>query len=370
MKRVTVVPPHGLRQDAAATSNFMKLVLLLPSLVLLFGCGRAPDPTADTAASLPPVRTRVVTVQSEQIATATEVTGTVRPLQRAQLSAKVMGTIDEMPVVLGQHVNRGDLLVRISAAEIDARVVQAKSQLNAAERDLQRERDLLTKGASTADMVRGLEDRFTAAQAMVHEAEVMLGYATIRAPFDGTISRKLANAGDLASPGYPLLEIEGTGGFEAEAGIPDSLAASLTVGAPIAVEIGGIDGRAGRAGPPAITGRLAELSSAADSAAHTVTAKIALPVDERVRSGQFVRVLVPGAPAPQILAPQSAVTSSGQMERVFVAGDGNRAVLRLVRTGAARGDRVEILSGLDAGDRVVAAAPAGLREGQRLEIEP
>jgi multidrug efflux pump subunit AcrA (membrane-fusion protein) len=58
------------------------------------------------------------------------------------------------------------------------------------------------------------------------------------------------------------------------------------------------------------------------------------------------------------------------MERVFVVGEGNRAVLRLVKTGARRGDRIEILSGLAAGERLVAAPPAGLREGQPLEVLP
>jgi RND family efflux transporter MFP subunit len=308
------------------------------------------------------MKVQVVTARAENLPVIEEITGTVRPVQRAQLAAKVMGAIEEMPVTLGQRVHRGDRLVVISAGEINARVTQAQSQFNEARRDLDRERELLPAGASTADMVKGLEDRCAVAQAMLREAEVMLGYATIRAPFDGVIAHKFANAGDLASPGLPLLDIEGFAGFEVEAGVPDSLAAALAVGAPVAVEIPALGA--------SFSGTLSELSSAADSNAHTVAVKVAVPGSAAVHSGQFARIQVPGAPARLLLAPASAVSAVGQMERIFVAGDDNRAVLRLVRTGARRGNRVEVLAGLDEGERVLVAPPTGLREGQPLEIQP
>lgn len=330
------------------------------ALLVLAGCGRPTPPDVPAATELPPAKVDVTAVRAETVSTFAEITGTVRPERRAQVAAKVMGAIADMPVVLGQNVRAGDLLARIDAGEISARVVQAQAQLSAARRDLERERELLTKGASTADMVRGLEDRFDGAQAMVREAEVMLDYTKVRAPFDGVVARKLANAGDLASPGYPLLEIEGTADFRVEAGIPASLARALSNGAPVLIEL--------PSSGKTIEGRLTEMSSSADPDARTVEAKIAVPAGTAVRSGEFARVRVPGAPVRMLLVPASAVATLGQMQRVFVAGDGNRAVLRIVKTGAMRGDRVEVLAGLDEGDKVVVAPPPGLRDGQRLEI--
>jgi RND family efflux transporter MFP subunit len=210
-------------------------------------------------------------------------------------------------------------------------------------------------------MVKGLEDRFAMTQAMVVEAEVMLGYAMVRAPFEGVVARKTSDIGDLASPGMPLLEIEGTGGFQVEAGIPDSLAAGLSAGAPFEVDV-----------PVAgahFTGSLMELSSSADPSTRTVTAKLSVPAVNAVRSGQFARIQVPGASMRALFAPVAAVSTLGQMERVFVAGSGG-AVPRLVKTGAVRGDRVEILAGLSTDERVVLNPPVGLREGQRLEVQP
>ncbi|HUJ45083.1 MAG TPA: efflux RND transporter periplasmic adaptor subunit [Opitutaceae bacterium] len=335
---------------------FLSVIL---AWTLLAGCGRRES--AEPAASLPPARVRVAAVRIEEVPVLIEVTGTVRPVQRAQIAAKVMGTIAELPVSLGQRVKSGDLLVRISAGEISARVLQAQAQLNQARRDLDRERDLLTKNASTPDMVKSLEDRFAGAEAMAREAEVMLSYATVGAPFDGVVARKQASVGDLAAPGQPLLELEGTNDLQIEAGIPDSLVTGLAPGAPLAVEV--------PAAGTAFTGALAELSPTADAFTRTVTAKISVPASTPVGSGQYARIKVPGAPVRALLAPTTAVSTLGQLERVFVVND-RRAVLRLVRTGAARGDRMEILSGLADGDRVVVDPPAGLQEGQPLEIAP
>jgi RND family efflux transporter MFP subunit len=348
----------------------MNARILLVPVVFLAACSRQHDAAAAQPA-LPPIRVHLAAVRAENLPELIDITGTVRPVQRAQLAAKVMGTIDEMPITLGQHVRKGDLLIRINAAEISARVAQAQSQLNSARRDLDRERDLLGKGASTADMVRGLEDRLAAAQAMVREAEAMLSYTSIRAPFDGVVARKVANAGDLASPGLPLLELEGTKDFQVEAGVPDSVAARLKPGSDIAISL--------PATGATFVGRLAELSSAAESGTHTVLAKIAVPSDAFVRSGEFARVQVPGTPVAALTIPVSAVTRSGQMERVFVAEPGSgptasratlRAVLRLVKTGAARGNQIEILAGLDPNERVVVSPPAALREAQPLEMVP
>jgi RND family efflux transporter MFP subunit len=266
-----------------------------------------------------------------------------------------------MPVTLGQAVKQGDVLLEITAAEISARVLQTKAQLNQTQRDLAREKTLLAQNASTSDLVKSLEDRVAMTEAMVREAEVMQGYATITAPFDGVIARKSAAIGDLAAPALPLLELEGAGGFEIQLGVPDSLATQLQTGAELLVDV-----------PTAnlsFTGQLAELSSAAEADAHTVPARIAVPAGMKLRSGQFARVHLPGAPTHALLVPASAVTRLGQMDRVFVAIE-QHAVLRLVKSGALHGDRVEILSGLAGGETIVVNPTATLRERQPLEVQP
>jgi RND family efflux transporter MFP subunit len=280
------------------------------------------------------------------------------------IASKVMGGISELPVTLGQRVKSGDLLVKIFSADLAARVTLARTQLSVARRDLEREENLLAKGARTSETVRNLKDHVTTSEAMLRDAEVQLGYAELRAPFDGVVARRLVNAGELAESGQPLIELEGAADFEVEASIPDSLIAPLAPGATLTCEAAGA----------VFVGTLREISSSADTATRTVGVKIAVPDGTRVRSGQFVRVRVPGTSVRTLRIPAAAVSVSGQMERVFVVGENNRAALRLVKTGGAHGSgeqqTVEILSGLAASDRVVIAPPAGLRDGQPLEVQP
>ncbi len=355
------------------TSVSLLTIVLLAGSLSLTGCGRpggsatGEGSTATSEAARPVARVSAAVVHASEQPLPSEVVGTVRPAQRALIAPKLMGAIDALPVTLGQRVAAGEVLARISAAEILARVAQARAQLNLAQRDLDRERSLLTQGASTADLVRALEDRATMTTAMVREAEVMLGYAEIRAPFAGVVVRKLAQSGDFASPGFPLLELEGTSDFQIEAHLPESLAAGLTVGSTIPT--------VAPSSGASFSAVLAELSPSAEAAARTVPVKLSVPAGAAVRSGEFVRLRVPGPVVRRLSVPASAVSVLGQMERVFVitadAGPSPQATLRLVRTGGVLPDgSLEILAGLEAGERVVLNPPARLREGDRVEVQP
>jgi RND family efflux transporter MFP subunit len=302
----------------------------------------------------------VANVRLEPVASTLECTGTVRSARHAWIAARVMGSIEAMPVVLGQRVRAGDVLLRLSAGEISARLAQTQAQVAYTQRELERERDLLAKGAGTAESVRGLEDRLRLATAARQEAEAMAGYMVLRAPFSGAVSRRLVKAGDLASPGQPLLEIEGDAGLEIEAMVPESTAIKLAVGQRVPAVADSVRFQAD----------ITELAAAADPATRTVEARLAVPAGTAVHSGQFVRLLLPAPTSPNLLVPSPALTAHGQMERVFVVGADGRAILRLVRSGRTEGDRVVILAGLNENERVVIDPPATLREGQPLEALP
>ncbi len=336
----------------------MKLLLCLFALALTAGCSR-PGPAAAPAPG-PAVRVRVAAVEAAEVRHHTEATGTVRPVRRAVLAPQVAGTITELPAALGQAVRAGEVLVRLSSADAQARLARAEVQLKVARRDLAREKDLLVRSASTAEAVRNLEDRVTGCETMVREAEAQLGYTSLRAAFDGVVARRLVHPGDLASPGQPLLEIEGTADLELEASVPESAAAALVAGAKFDVSAGG----------QTFPATLREVSSTADAATRTIGVKLAVPAGAPVRSGQFVRVLIPGDTRPAVLVPAAALALLGQMERVFVVPANGPVQLRLVRTGARRGAHVEVLAGLAARERVVLAPPADLRDGQPVEVIP
>jgi RND family efflux transporter MFP subunit len=334
----------------------LRFTTLAALALLLAACSR--DKTSGSGDNdAPSVQIRTATATATATVRYQDATGTIVATDRARIAPKVMGTIARVPVALGQKVYKGELLIEISAREVEARLAQARSALAQTERDLQRETDLLAKNASAADTVRTFEDRRRQMLAVVDEAESMLGYTRIVAPFDGTISRRPVNEGDFATPGITVIEMDGTDRMRVEAGVPESLA-NLTLGSSLRVSTGTTE----------VTGILAEISSAADPQTRTVLAKIDLPDDSGLKPGQFVSVAIPAGEASPVVVPASAVSRVGQIERIFVVENG-RAVLRIIRTGAISVDTAEITAGLDAGE-VVALGGVTLRDGQRVEVVP
>ncbi len=337
----------------------MKPRLILPFLIpaaLLAGCGRG-EPARDARIqSL--VTVEAAAVESLEMPVTQAVHGTVRPLARARVSSRINATIAWADFAIGQDVDAGDILVRLSAAEIDSRVDQARTRLEQATRDHAREVSLLERGATTREMARALEERRAIAEGELAEARAMLDYTEIRAPFRGVVTQKFIHAGDLATPARPLFVIEGADRFQAEFAVPESLP-RLEPGAKLRLW----------SGETSVIATLAEISPAAAPGTRTRLAKIDLPDARAFRSGEFVRVEWPAGESRMLTVPASAVSRFGQMERVFVIRDGV-ARLRLVKTGITMGDRAQILAGLDAGETVIVAGPRALADGQPVEIAP
>ncbi len=333
-----------------------RLPPLLAVALLLGGCSRPASSGPVSSAAAVPVH--VITVVATIAPQTQPVPGTIRPFAYATVAAKITGTLATTNLVVGQAVQAGEVLVTVSAGELDARVAAAQAALSQAEREYERERTLETKGASTTDAVRNADDRRRQVRAALQEAEAMLGYTQIAAPFSGVLTAEYVKPGDLATPGLPLFELEGMDHLRAEVQVPESLPLP-TVGAELTILLGN----------DPVSGRLAELSPAADPTSRTRLAKIDLPASSSARSGQFVRVLWPAGDRTALTVPTSAVLAFGQMERVFVVTAGH-AQLRLVKTSAREGAAIQIAAGLDAGETVVVAPPATLQDGQAVEIQP
>ncbi len=337
----------------------MKQILLLLYILCV-----VPVSSQAEESSLPgkqePVLVKVWQAAPEEIPSAIELVGTIQAVNRAAIAAKVSGTIVEIPVVLGSQVTKGDTLVRISAEEISAKLLQAQAQLNQARRNLAREEKLLKKHASTPETVKSLQDMVRVAEAGYREAKTMLDYTTITAPFSGVITAKTAHVGDLATPGIPLLFLEDPGRLQVVTAVPASLLVRLHREDEVRVQVPAADLE--------VKGRVAEVAPTADPASRTGAVKIDIPVSDRLRSGLFARVGFPGETTTSLFVPAPAVSRFGQMERVFVLADG-KARLRLVRSGLRLRDQVEILAGIEPGEGVI-LAPVHLTDGQPVRVQP
>ncbi len=346
---MTRVPTHPLRA--------VPLVLAVAAC-LLTGCGSRHE--QEPPQILPTASVRVQKVEDKVWTSVEEVAGTVRAKRRATLEARVSGTIDQLPVALGQRVKSGDLLAHLDAAEISARVSQATAALDQAENDWKRISGLFAQQAVSQSEYDAAQARLQTARAAAAEAQAMLSYVEIRAPFDGVVTRKWVDAGDVAAPGKPLLALEDPNVLQLEADIPEGIAFHVQSGAQLACHIDGLKGD--------IAGTVTEITSAADPASRTVRVVLDLPKTEGLASGQFGRLAVPvgESRAPHVAA--SALVQRGQLEMVFAVTN-QHAQLRLVKTGRHDAGDVEVLSGLDAGEAVVIDGAAQLTDGQPVEVK-
>ena len=332
---------------------------MLSAAVWLSGCGMHP-PEAAPEPKLPTVTVRVQPVESLKRTATEEVVGTVRPKLSASLSAKVSGTIGQMLVAPGQSVTAGQLLVEIDAREVQARLDQATAIREQTGKDIERFKKLLAQNAVTQQEFDGVQSRFRVAEATVKEAETLLGYTKVTAPFAGLITAKRADVGDLAAPGKPLLELEDPTALRLEADVPEALLNKIKLNTKLGVRV-----------PDAnlsLEATVSEISPAADPVSRTSRVKLDLPVTQGLRSGQFGRAAVPVAEVNALRVPAGAVVVRGQMEMGFVVVN-QQAQLRLVKTGKHLGQEVEIVSGLSTGEQLVVEGASQLLDGQPVEVK-
>jgi RND family efflux transporter MFP subunit len=326
--------------------------------LLFSGCGRAPE--LPVTAGLPPATVRVQTVESKQRVATEEVVGTVRAKLRSVIEAKVSGKIEKMLVVPGQNLKAGGLLVQLDAREVQAQLDQALALRQQAQNDLKRATDLLQQKILSQSEYDNTQSKFRVADAAATEAETLLGYTKVTAPFDGVITRKYADVGDLASPGKSLLEIEDARDLRLEADVPEAVISHLTLGDKLGVRVSGVTNE--------LDGVISEIAPSADPNSRTFLVKLDLPPTPGLRAGQFGRAAMPVGETSALRTPASAVVQRGQMELVFMVVNGH-AQLRIVKTGKRIGDEVELVSGVDAGEQVVVDGAAQLTDGQPVEMK-
>ncbi len=335
-------------------------ITLLAAGSLWTGCKPHGEKEPVNATPRPAAQVKTATIAKEARLATEEVVGTVRSKQNAVIAAKVSGSLQRILVAPGQLVKAGDWLAQIDAREIQARLDQANAARELARKDVERLTKLLTDKAITQQEFDAVDSRLHVAEATVKEVDSLLSYTRITAPFDGVITRKLADAGDLAVPGKPLFELEDPAVLRLEADVPEAAIGRLKLGLSLPVRIASVETN--------LTGVVCEIAPTADPNSRTFLIKLDLPVVAGLRSGQFGRVEVPTAEISALRMPFSALVVRGQLEIVFVAA-GQKAQMRLVKTGKHLGNAVEIVSGLEPGERIVVEGAAQLTDGQPLILQ-
>jgi RND family efflux transporter MFP subunit len=276
-----------------------------------------------------------------------------------------------LEVRAGDRVRSGQVLLRLdaraaeqAAAASAAQVGAASAEQEAATRDFERQRQLFAQNYISRAALDRAEAQYRAARAgaaaqmaTASAARTQSGFYVVRAPYDGIVADVAVVLGDMALPGRPLLTVYDPRALRVKAAVPQTVALQLVADMRPEAEIPGVGQR--------IAPARWQLLPTVDPATHTLELRLDLPaVAARLTPGMFARAWLPlpGAADRRVYVPQGAVLRRAQLDAVYVVGPDDRPLLRQVRLGRPDGDRIEILSGLDAGERValepqVAARP-------------
>jgi RND family efflux transporter MFP subunit len=316
--------------------------------------------TSRSPSERPVIHADVITLHSEKIPVYREVTGSVTSASAATLASKVLGQVETIRVKEGNRVKTGEVLITLDSRALRAQRERAEAELENAKIHLQRVRTLFTERSATQQEVDNAERAYKVAEATWNGIEADLAYTTIKAPFDGVITEKLIEVGELASPGRSLLRIEDEGHLRLEVPVAESDASSLRIGQSVMVRLDALDGLA-------LDGRVAQILPAADPSTHSFWVKTDLPSVPRIKSGLFGRMIFVAGQRSALMIPQSAIRVEGEISRVYVVDDSGNVQSRLIQPGQIQEGKVEGLSGLVSGERILARSSDG-RDGAIVQI--
>jgi RND family efflux transporter MFP subunit len=344
--------------------NRLLLAASLAAPLLLSGCapGARAAPRAD--ASVPAVPVRLAPVEPGPIAYPIRAAGVVATKDGWDLAFKVGGLLARMEVRDGERVARGQVLARLDVTELSAGVRQAREGLEKARRDAARMASLAAGDAAPRAAAEDTRTAQAIAEAQLAAGEFNLRHATLVAPDDGWVDRRLAEPGEVIAPGRPVLRVSGTGrGFVVRASLPERDVLNLRPGTAGTVALDADPARP-------LSGHVTEVGRTAARGTGTYEIEVALD-DPRARSlpsGLTAKVEISRTVPAQGAVPLAAVVDGdGETGAVFVVAQGVARRLP-VRIALLEGDRAILAGGVAGIDRVVTDGAPRLADGSRVDV--
>lgn len=350
------------------------LVATLGITILISSCG-GKDQKA-VADNSPAVAVQTRTASEDSSSPFLTVSGKVEAAKNANISTRMMGYVDKIYVQVGDKVRNGQLLLSVNNADISAKLAQvnagiteAEAAFTNAEKDYNRFTTLFKENSASQKELDDITANYNMAKARLESAKQMkngvnaqMGYANIRAPFNGVVTNKFINAGDMANPGMPLLEVESPGQYQVMAMVPESEILEIKNDTEVDVQLKALD--------QTIKGKVTEVSSSSKNTGGQYLVKVILDkTDAQILSGMYATVRFPvgrKTTSSAIMVPVEAVVNNGQLTGIYTVSQSNTALLRWLRLGRTFGDKVEVLSGLSADEQFIVSAEGKLFNGAKI----
>lgn len=367
-----------------ALTGFVLIIMTLS----VAGCSK--DHTAEKAGIVPAsMITGVVTETAKAISIPEfiDVVGSVRARTSAVVSTRIPGSVSVLRVREGDRVKKGQILAQLDAQENQATAAVATAGIDEARRGLDEAISRKKLADATFDRYQNLfkeqavsrqefdvklsekevalqgvarsEARLRQAQEGAKAATTMSDYTKIVAPISGVVASKQADLGASVFPGQPLMTIEDDGSYQLELAVPENVATTVTPGTALQVTLDALGS--------SFAARISEIVPTADPVSRTFVAKI--PLNRKgLKSGMFGRGAISiGSTVTGITVPKKSVIEQGALTSLWIVDKGNIVRMRIIKVGRQTGDRLEVLSGLSDGERVVVSGVEKVTEGAKVE---
>lgn len=338
----------------------------LGALLVLVACGGDPAPVAGGRrgpADSVAVPVEFALARLDTAGRSVSATGTVEPLRSVAINSQLSGSVLSVNVEEGDRVRVGTVLSQIDVRELSAQLASAEASLEVARRTAERSKQLRDQEIITVAEFERDEAAYIAAKATYDQLQTRVSQATARSPIAGTVLERRVDQGDIVANQTRMFTIGDISQLVVRVPISELDVTALGENDVVSVRLDALPGRT-------VTGRVRRIFPAADSTTRLVPVEIALTGAEArdVRPGFLARVELRLKPRVGVLVvPATAVLDQSGGTAVFTVENG-RAVRRSIRRGEYYGDRVEVLSGLAAGDTVVTTGAATLRDGAQLRF--
>src|SRR5689334_17426980 len=296
---------------------------VIAALLLTIGCGSKEEqtPAPVSAASQATIQAAVITIRPVPMPVRVEVTGQVTTVFQATLSSRIQGIIEKVFVREGSRVSKGQTLIELDNRDLQADLSRVTAETENAKAHLSRMKTLYGQDAVSKQEMENATRTFKVAEANRKAVLAQLSYTIVKAPFDGVITEKKVEAGELASPGQPLLKMEDPLKLRLEATVAEGDLRSFSPGDKIPVVIDALGGQA-------LAGVVGQILPAGDPQTHTFMVKVDLPNMPGLKTGMFGRLQLDKGTAETLLVPISAVVERGELTSVFVVGSDQISRLR------------------------------------------
>ena len=358
----------------AAQYMLKRLVVLLVVLGSLFGGifgwkhHKAEQSRIAVASMKPPAATVASTVvTSERWQSSVPAVGTLSAIQGVEVSSEVAGIIDSIGFDSGSTIKQGALLVQLDATTELADLRALEAQLKLAQLDYERATGLALRTALSQAQLDRARSQLDSLAAQADAQRATIDRKSIRAPFGGTLGIRKVDVGEYLAPGATVVSLQRLDVLYVDFNVPERYLQQLQQGQTVMLSTAASPERE-------FTGTISAISPRIDDQTRNVEVRATVPNEETLlRPGMFAKVTVLSGGKESVLTlPRTAISFYPYGDSVFVIlGDGEEmtAERRHVTTGRVREGRVEVLSGVSAGDKVVNAGQLKLRSGQPVVID-